>query len=305
MHQHAPHDYSRAFALGVTLNMLYVVTEAGVGLAIGSLALLADAGHNLGDVLGLLLAWLAHRLMHVRPSPRRTYGWRSSSILAALFNALLLLVAVGGIAWEAIQRLVVPQQPLLEQGRPGVLIAVIATVGVVVNSATAFLFQRGRHEDINIRGAFLHMAADAAVSGGVVLAGLGIAATGWGWLDPLTSLVIAAVILLGTWQLLRDSFDLASHAVPAGIDAVAVEAYLSERPGVLEVHDLHIWALSTTETALTAHLVVPEQGEDDSFLQEVCRELHERFGIDHATLQLERASGRCQLAANGCRRSES
>lgn len=295
MHQHAPHDYSRAFAFGVALNLFYVIAEAAVGLAIGSLALLADAGHNLGDVLGLSLAWLAHRLMHVRPSPRRTYGWRSSSILAALFNSLLLLVAVGGIGWEAIRRFMDPADV------PGLVIASVAVVGVIINTATALLFLRGRHEDLNIRGAFLHMTADAAISGGVAIAGLGIVATHWVWLDPVTSLVIAGVILLGTWGLLKDSFDLASHAVPAGVDSAAVGEYLAGRPGVTEVHDLHIWALSTTETALTAHLVRPGTGDDDAFLEETSRQLHDQFHIDHPTLQVERTPGNCRLAAAGCR----
>jgi cobalt-zinc-cadmium efflux system protein len=281
-HGHAPPDHGRAFALGTALNLLYVVVEAGVGLAAGSLALLADAGHNLSDVLGLLLAWGAASLARRAPTARRTYGWRRGSILAALGNAGLLLVAVGAIAWEAVSRLIGGAQPV-ETG----LVLAVAAVGVAVNLGTALLFLRGRKADLNIRGAYLHMLADAAVTVGVILAALGIAATGWTWLDPATSLLIAAVILAGTWGLLRDSLDLALDAVPPGIDAAEVTAWLAAQPGVAEVHDLHIWALGTTETALTAHLVRPGAGVDDAFLDMVRQELRARFGIGHTTLQVE------------------
>ncbi|MDO9173113.1 MAG: cation diffusion facilitator family transporter [bacterium] len=281
-HAHAPNDYNRIFAVAVALNVGFVIVEAGFGVAAHSLALLADAGHNLGDVLGLLLAWGATRLAQRKPSQRRTYGWRSSSILAAMLNAGLLLVAVGGISWEAVQRF----------GRPGAVVGVtviwVAAVGVVLNTATALLFVAGRKRDLNIRAAFLHMAADAAVSAGVVAAGFVMLRTGWMWLDPTVSLVIAAVILVGTWGLLRESVDLALAAVPAGIDPAAVEAYLGGLPGVTAVHDLHIWGMSTTESALTAHLVKPDPRDDDELLARACRELHDRFGIGHATLQWER-----------------
>lgn len=286
-HSHQHHhpevaNYNRAFGIGVGLNLVYVLAEAGFGLATGSLALLADAGHNLSDVLGLLLAWGGHYLAQLPPTAHRTYGWRSSSILAALFNALLLLAAIGGIAWEAIRRFTAPE-PL-----GGATVMAVAAVGVAVNTATALLFLRGREHDLNIRGAFLHMAADAAVSVGVVLAGWGILTTGWYWLDPATSLAIALVIFVGTWGLLRDSLNLAMHAVPEKINPSEVREYLSALEGVDEVHDLHIWAMSTTETALTAHLVKPDVGDHDAFLREVAQALHDRFGIEHATLQLER-----------------
>jgi cobalt-zinc-cadmium efflux system protein len=281
-HHHEAPNYNRAFAIGVALNVLYVLVEAGFGLVAGSLALLADAGHNLSDVLGLLLAWGGHYLAQLPPTTRRTYGWRSSSILAALFNALLLLAAIGGIAWEAIRRFAAPE-PL-----GGATVMAVAAVGVAVNTATALLFLRGREYDLNIRGAFLHMAADAAVSVGVVLAGWAILATGWYWLDPAMSLAIALVIFIGTWGLLKDSLNLAMHAVPENIDPGEVREYLSALEGVDEVHDLHIWAMSTTETALTAHLVKPDVGDHDAFLREVAQALHDRFGIEHATLQLER-----------------
>lgn len=281
-HVHAPHDSNRIFAVAVALNVGFVIVEAGFGVAAHSLALLADAGHNLGDVLGLLLAWGASRLVQRKPSQRRTYGWRGSSILAAMLNAGLLLVAVGGIAWEAVRRF----------GSPGEIaggtVLWVATAGVVLNTATALLFVAGRKHDLNLRAAFLHMAADAAVSAGVVVAAVVMLRTGWMWLDPTVSLAIAAVILVGTWGLLRESVDLALAAVPAGIDPAAVEAYLGGLPGVTAVHDLHIWGMSTTESALTAHLVKPDPRDDDELLARACRELHDRFGIGHATLQWER-----------------
>lgn len=272
MHEHATERYGRAFALGVGLNVVYVVLEAAFGLWTGSLALLSDAGHNLSDVLGLVLAWVGHALARRAPSRRRTYGWRGSTILAALFNALILLVAIGGIVWEAGRRFVSPVAEL-----PGMTIVAVAAVGVVVNTATALLFMGGRKHDLNVRGAFLHMAADAAVSGGVVVAGLGVYFLDWNWIDPVTSLIIAAVIFAGTWGLLKESINLAIQAVPERIDPVEVARFLSELEGVAEVHDLHIWAMSTTEVALTVHLVKPEPANEDPFLRRLSGALHERF----------------------------
>ena len=293
-HDHSPIDYNRAFALGVGLNTAFVVAESGFGVATGSLALLADAGHNLSDVLGLLLAWGANWLARQSPTRRRTYGWRRSSILAALLNAMLLLVAVGGISWEAVRRLLAPEPA------PGPAVIWVAAVGIAVNTLTALLFLRGSQRDINIRGAFLHMAADAAVSLGVVIAGILMLRTGWAWLDPATSLVIAVVILLGTWGLFRESLDLALDAVPPGIDPQAVHEYLSGLPGVTAVHDLHIWALGTTETAFTAHLVVPDGADHDALLATLSRELHDRFGIEHATVQIERGTIDACPSGVGC-----
>jgi cobalt-zinc-cadmium efflux system protein len=291
-HHHGPADHGRAFALGIGLNTAFVVVEAVFGLLGGSLALLADAGHNLGDVLGLVLAWWAGAPARRRPTPRRTYGLRRSSILAALLNAMLLLVAVGGVGWEATRRLLSPGPP------PGAEVIWVGALGVVVNTATALLFLRGRERDVNVRGAFLHMAADAGVALGVVVAGVVIRLTAWPWIDPAVSLAIGVAILAGTWGLLRESLDLAMDAVPKGIEPGAVGDYLSGLPGVAEVHDLHIWALSTTEAALTAHLVVPATAEEDALLARISRELHDRFGIEHATVQLERGvSGVCPCGA--------
>jgi len=281
-HNHKTKDWNRAFALGVALNFSFVVTEAVFGFMAGSLALLADAGHNLGDVIGLLLAWGATYLSQQQATQRHTYGWRSSSILAALFNAVILLVAVGGITWEAVRRLF--ETPDVA----GMTVVWVASVGVIINTGTALLFMSGHKNDLNIRGAFLHMAADAGVSGGVVVAGLCILGTGWQWIDPAISLLIAAVILFSTWGLLRGSANLALNAVPAGIDPAQVENYLRSLPGVKGVHDLHIWGLSTTEAALTAHLVKPDPRDDDELIALATRELHERFGIEHPTLQWER-----------------
>ncbi len=281
-HAHGAGEYNWAFGLGVALNVGFVVVEAIFGFLAGSLALLADAGHNAGDVLGLLLAWGANLLMQ-RPSTRRhTYGWRSSSILAAILNALILLVAVGGIVREAVGRF----------SEPGPVASAtviwVAAVGTAINLATALLFMAGRERDLNVRGAFVHMAADAGISAGVGAAGLAIRATGWLWLDPVVSLVIAAVIFWGTWGLLRDAFHLAMGGVPRDIDAEAVRAYLVGLPGVEEVHDLHVWGLSTAEVALTAHLVKPDPRDDDALVERATDELRARFGIDHVTLQWER-----------------
>ena len=294
-HHHSKDDYGKAFAVGVLLNVVFVIVEAGFGFYANSLALLADAGHNLSDVLGLLMAWGGYALSKVAPSPQRTYGWRSSTILAALFNALLLLVAIGGIVWEAVGRLSAPSQAVAPT------IIVVALIGVVINTATAMLFMRGRKGDLNIRGAYLHMAADALLSLGVVVAGVAIALTQWDWLDPATSLVIAAVILLGTWGLLRESVNLAMQAVPPSIDATEVKEFLSSIPGVTEVHDLHIWAISTTEIALTAHLVKPSVDNDDELLRDTAEELHHHFDISHTTIQIEHsiADANCGQAAEG------
>ena len=281
-HTHSHSDYNRAFAIGVALNVIYIVVEATYGFLAGSLALLADAGHNLSDVLGLLLAWGANYLVQRKPTERHTYGWRKSTILAALTNAIILLVAMGGIAWEAVQRFSDPS-PVA-----GKTVIIVAAIGVVINTATALLFLSGRKTDLNIRGAFLHMAADAGVSAGVVLAGVVILTTGWPWIDPVVSLTITAIILVGTWGLLRDSFNLALDAVPAGIDPEAVKTYLSDLPGVTGVHDLHIWAMSTSETALTVHLLKPDARDDDTLIEQASRELHDRFGIEHITIQWER-----------------
>jgi len=286
-HTHGPAAYDRAFAVGVGLNLVFVAAEAVFGVLAGSTALLADAAHNFSDVLGLLLAWGASYLARRPRSSRRTYGWRSSSILAALVNALVLLVVTGGIAWEAVQRFSVPAQV------GGAVVAWVALVGVGINTATALLFMRGRKDDLNIRGAFLHMAADAAVSAGVVAAGVVILVTGWSWIDPVVTLLIAAVILAGTWGLLRESVNLALHAVPEGIDEEAVEAYLAGLPGVTAVHDVHIWAMSTTETALTAHLVKQDARDDDAIIAQATRGLHDRFRIEHTTLQWERGPDAC------------
>jgi cobalt-zinc-cadmium efflux system protein len=291
-HEHCQSSNSPAFALGVALNAVFLATEAGVGLAVGSLALLADAGHNLSDVLGLVLAWGATYLSRRQPSQRRTYGLRRSSIMAALANGLLLLIAVGAIAWEAVGRLLHPAEVA-----PLPVIAV-ATVGTVINTLTALLFLRGSQHDLNVRGAFLHMAADAAISLGVVAGGVVIATTGWLWIDPALSLLIAALIAYGTWDLLWQAIDLSLDAVPRGIDPEEVRAYLAALDGVSELHDLHIWGVSTTDTALTAHLVRPAAQADDDWLAEVGQQLHARFGINHATIQVETGQGRnaCRLA---------
>ena len=282
-HHHAPPDYNRAFAAGVALNVAFVVVEAVFGVLSDSLALLTDAGHNLSDVLGLLLAWGAAALARRQPSPRRTYGYSRATIIASLASGLLLIGAVGAIGWEAVNRLMEPAQPV------GSTIMIVAAVGVVINTATALLFISGKDRDLNIRGAFLHMAADAAVSLGVVVSGALILFFGFTWVDPLISLVIAAVIFLSTWGLLRDSLNLAVDAVPRSVDPEAVRTYLSGLPGVNAVHDLHIWALSTTDTALTAHLVMDEFPVDDGFLNGISGVLMERFRINHPTIQLERS----------------
>lgn len=279
----------RAFAIGASLNFGFVLIEVIFGLFAGSLALLADAGHNLSDVLGLLLAWGAAWLSRRAPTQTRTYGYGRSSILAALANAVILLVGTGGIILEAISRLSDP-----EPVKTGIVM-VVALVGVGVNIGTALLFMADRKSDLNVRGAFVHMVADAAVSLGVVVAAAVIALTGWLWIDPVVSLVIAVAIIAGTWGLLRDSVDLAMDKVPTHVDRADVEAYLASRPGVTEVHDLHIWGLSTTEVALSAHLVRPGAGLDDDFLSATCAELKARFGIGHPVIQVEEGRMECAL----------
>jgi cobalt-zinc-cadmium efflux system protein len=299
-HPHPPSRASsqhRAFAIGVVLNLLFVAVEATSGFLAGSLALLADAGHNLGDVGTLLLAWGASLLAGTRPTARRTYGLRRATILAALASAVLLAAALAGIAWEAVERLRDPPQVST------LMMVAVAAAGVLINGLTALLFVRGSRHDLNVRGAFLHMAADAGVSLAVVAGGVAIAVTGWNWLDPAASLAIVAVVLVTTWSLLRDSWNLAVDAVPREIDPSHVREYLASRPGVAGVHDLHIWGLSTTQSALTAHLVIPEAEAGDDFLHRLARELERRFGIGHATIQIERgdAEHACGCALEDCR----
>jgi cobalt-zinc-cadmium efflux system protein len=279
---HAPASYNAAFAIGIGLNIAFVAVEAFYGWKINSLALLADAGHNLSDVIGLVLAWGGALAGKLRPDARHTYGWKRASILAAFLNALLLLVAMGSLAWEALHRLQSPQAV------EGLTIMVVAGIGIVINTATALLFMRGRDSDLNIRGAFLHMAADALVSAGVVVAGGLALLFGWAWLDPVVSLLIAAIIVAGTWSLFRQSLHLLFDGVPESVDLHAVQALLEALPGVAQVHDLHVWAMGTSEIALTAHLVMPEGGGDDAFLKHATDALHQHFEIRHVTLQVVR-----------------
>lgn len=293
-HSHAPADFGRAFAIGMALNIGFVLIEGGAGIWAGSMALLADAGHNLSDVLGLLIAWVGAELGKRPATPRFTYGLGASSILAALANALLLLVAVGAILLEAIQRLTDP--PVVAP----IPVMLVAGAGIVVNLGTALLFARGRDQDINIRGAYLHMAADAAVSAAVVIAGALIWWTGAGWIDPVMSLVVVAVILLGTWSLLRESLTMALQAVPDRIDLAAVEQTLLAQPGVDRVHDLHVWPMSTTEAALTAHLVMPDGHPGDAFLIHLQQVLAHDFQIEHSTVQIELGNGaECRMHGTG------
>ncbi|USU10032.1 cation diffusion facilitator family transporter [Sphingomonadaceae bacterium OTU29MARTA1] len=280
-HGHAPASFDRAFAIGIALNIAYVLAEAGAGMWIGSVALLADAGHNLSDVLGLAVAWGGAALARSAPTKRFTYGLKGSTILAALANALFLLVALGAIVMEAVQRFDDP--PVVA----GLTVSIVASIGIAINALTAWLFARGRKGDINIRGAYLHMVSDAAVSAGVVVAGIVIWFTGIGWIDPLVSLVIAALILWQTWGLLRETVEMSLAAVPRAIDYDAVTAALIALPGVTKVHDLHIWPMSTTEPVLTAHLVIPGGSPGDGFLAAARTMLHDRFAIGHATLQVE------------------
>ncbi|WP_324828304.1 cation diffusion facilitator family transporter [Qipengyuania zhejiangensis] len=283
-HSHAPADFGRAFLIGIILNTGFVIIEAAYGWISGSMALIADAGHNLSDVLSLLLAWGASAAAKRKPNGRFTYGFKSSTILAALANAGLLLVAIAAILFETLHRM---SEPADVQGRTMVI---VAGIGIAINAGTALLFMRGRHDDLNIRGAFLHMAADALVSLGVVLAGIAIIVTGAQWIDPAVSLLIVAVIAWGTWGLLKDSVAMSLLAVPRGISEREVRRYLAGLPGVEGVHDLHIWPMSTTETALTTHLVVPGGHPGDQFLRDIGHELDHRFRIGHATIQIERDS---------------
>jgi cobalt-zinc-cadmium efflux system protein len=285
-HHHAPADFGHAFLIGIGLNTAFVVIEAAAGLLYGSMALVADAGHNLSDVLALALAWVASIAAKRPPSGRFTYGYKSSTILAALANALLLAVAVGAILFETLHRLMTPQEP------QGMAMVVVAGIGIAINALTAMLFMKGQ-EDINIRGAYLHMAADALVSLGVVVAGVAILVTGLAWIDPLVSLVIVAVIAWGTWGLARDSLTMGLLAAPERIDLDAVRQHLASYDGVAAVHDLHVWPISTTEVALTAHLVMPGRPAPDRFLRDVAAALEARFGVGHATIQVESGENPC------------
>ena len=294
-HDHAPRSFGRAFAIGTALNLGFVVVEAVYGVLAGSTALLADAGHNASDVLGLLIAWAAATLGRRSPGGRYTYGFRSSTIVAALINALLLVVAILVISAEAVRRFGDPA-PVA-----GGMVMAVAAVGIVVNTATALMFMSGRRDDININGAFLHMAADAAVSAGVVVAGFLIVQTGAWWIDPATSLVIVAVIAASTWGLLRDAVAMCLHAAPRGVDPDAIAAFLREQPGVEDLHDLHVWPMSTTETALTVHLLVPGDYPGDAFTAGLAKTLKARFGVDHATIQVETDPAvPCELGSAAC-----
>ena len=284
-HHHAALDYNRAFAIGVALNVAFVIIEVFYGVMANSLALITDAGHNLSDVLGLLLAWGANYLAQKQPSLRRTYGFSRATILASMFSGLLLLAAVVVISWEAINRFFTPSEPV------GQTIMMVAGIGVVINAVTAWLFVSGKDHDLNIRGAYLHMAADALVSLGVVVSGFVIWKFGLKWFDPMSSLLIALVIFWSTWGLLRDSLNLSIDAVPPGMDPTEVRDWLSSQPGVEGMHDLHIWPISTTQTALTAHLLMSEPPEDDEFLHHLASQLQEKFKISHATFQIERGDG--------------
>ncbi|GBO52868.1 cobalt-zinc-cadmium resistance protein CzcD [Pseudanabaena sp. lw0831] len=297
-HHHT--DYNRAFIVGLVLNGGFVIAEFVFGLLAHSVSLIADAGHNLSDVLGLIISWGAIVLSRRQPSSRYTYGWRKSSILATFLNAIFLLVVTGGIIWEAIQRLLQPDS-MVEGG----VIIIVAAIGIAINTGTALMFLAGRKGDMNIRAVFLHMAADALVSFGVVLSGIAIIFTKWFWLDPAFSLVISALIIFSTWELLKDSFNLAIDGVPNDIDERAVRTYLAECQGVTQVHDLHIWNMSTVDTALTAHLVMPTGHPRDDFLMQISQELRERFGIEHTTLQIESGDPDhpCVLI-NNCRKEE-
>lgn len=284
-HHHGdPNDHGLAFVIAIALNTIFVAVEFAYGIIAHSTALMADAGHNLSDVLGLLLALGAAILARKTPSGRFTYGLRSTSILAALTNAMFLMVACGGIAWEAMQRFSEPHVVA------GLTVSLVAVVGIGINGVSAWLFVKGSKGDLNVRGAYLHMLADAAVSLGVAVAGVVMLYTGWYWLDPLVSLAIVAVIVIGTWGLLRESLQLALNAIPAHIDAAAVEDYLRQCAGVADIHDLHIWGMSTTESALTVHLVMPGGYPGDAFMDDIMCTLREKFSIHHSTLQVEQGT---------------
>ncbi|WP_417538545.1 cation diffusion facilitator family transporter [Marinobacter sp.] len=295
-HSHADHfdTHNRAFAIAVVLNLGFVIIEAVYGVLSGSLALLADAGHNLSDVLGLVMAWVASWLASRKATDRNTYGLKKTTILAALFNALFLIAAVGGIAWEAIRRFNEPAEVA------GLTIIIVASIGVLINGVTMLLFLKGQEGDLNIRGAFLHMAADTLVSVGVVIAGVVILFTDVRWIDPVVSLVIAVVIFIGTWRLLKDSVSLAVDAVPKSINPAEVLEKLQALPGVESAHHLHIWALSTTENALTVHLIKPDSADDDQVIEQATHMLNHNFNIQHVTIQWERAVTGCPNTS-GCR----
>jgi cobalt-zinc-cadmium efflux system protein len=280
-HHHGPAAFNRAFAIGIALNLGFVIVEAAYGWKVGSLALLADAGHNLSDVAGLVLAWVAALAAGRLPDHRHTYGWQRASILAAFANAVLLLVAMGSLLWEAAHRLQVPAPT------DGVIVMVVAAIGVLVNGATAALFMSGSKSDMNIRGAFLHMAGDALVSLGVVGSGALYVRTGWAWLDPVTSMAIALAIIAATWGLFRGALHLLFDGVPESVVLADVAVHLRTLPGVAEVHDLHVWAMSTTDIALTAHLVMPGGHPGDAFLASIAQGLQQRFHITHPTIQIE------------------
>jgi cobalt-zinc-cadmium efflux system protein len=289
-HDHTPANYGFAFGFGIILNTIFIVVEVIYGILGDSLALLADAGHNLSDVLGLVIAWIAVWLGKKAPTTKRTYGYKKSSILAALFNAVFLLVAIGAIAWEAIQRFSSPA-PVA-----GNTVIIVALVGIVINGVTALLFMSGRKKDLNIRGAYLHMMADAVVSLGVVISGVIMIWSGWQWIDPLVSLIITIVIFIGTWSLLSESLNLSLDAVPNGIDINKINDYLRGLPTVIEIHDLHVWGMSTTEPALTVHLVRTDISDNDQLLQQLNKELHDLFGIEHTTIQIEKGTFDCSQA---------
>jgi cobalt-zinc-cadmium efflux system protein len=280
-HHHGSVDYGRAFAIGITLNLIYVACEAGFGIASGSMALLADAGHNLSDVLGLAVAWIATLLTRLKATDRFTYGLKGSSIMAALFNAVFLLFAVAIVGVEASQRLAAPRA--VEEP----VVIAVALAGIFINTVTALLFASGRKSDLNVKGAFLHMAADAAISAGVAAAALVTMLTGWLWLDPVVSLAIVGIIVAGTWGLLRDAVYMSLAGVPENIDHAGVRFFLGAQKGVARVHDLHIWPVSTTEVALTVHLVMPEGFPGDAFVAALSDALRDRFGIPHTTIQIE------------------
>ena len=291
-HSHTLNKYNLSFAIGISLNLIFVVIEAFYGVLADSLALIADAWHNLSDVLSLLLAWGANYLASKHSSPRRTYGLRRVTILASVLSAVFLLVALGGIAWEAVERLYTPE-PV-----EGLVVIVVAAVGVLINTATALLFASGQKHDLNIRGAYLHMAADAGISFGVVIAGAAIMLTGWTWLDPVISILIVFIVLIGTWNLLKDSLNLSIDAVPNDIDISEIREYLTGIDTVSQIHDLHVWALSTSQTALSVHLVCTREMIDNTFLQEIQEHLHCRFGIDHVTIQVEKEENSYKCALN-------
>jgi len=295
-HSHEISNYNRSFAIGIALNVVFVIVEVGYGLFADSLALLADAGHNLSDVVSLLLAWGASALAGKAATSTRTYGFRKATVMASLISAIMLMVVLGGITWEAVGRFV---QPKLVDGQT---VIVVAAIGVVINTLTALLFVKGQKHDLNLRGAFLHMAADAAVSLGVVVAGIFITFQGLLWIDPVISIVIVVVIFVGTWNLLRESLDYAIDAVPKGTDIDGIRNYLETIDSVVSIHDLHVWPLSTTEVALTVHLVVNNSCLDNDFLLQIQQNLHENYGIEHATMQVESMQSDmvCMLDRHAC-----